>query len=400
LRHNIEKRKFMAENEQDKFMRMLSIIYWRKGNMKTLLFWFLVVLLLSVVGCLPLTPSSPAPNQPPIAHIDSISASQIVPGEPVSFSGHGIDADGQIMAYSWRSTINGEISTSQSFETSSLSAGKHTVWFKVQDDRGDWSNEISVNIAVTPLGNRPPVIEVFEADPSTINMGKQSTLSWRVTGATTVRIDPDIGSVALVGNRAFYPARDTVYTLTASNIAGKVTATTEILISEVLSRTVEMNAIASESGHVGRDGRVGTETNVGDTINNTALQTFLSFDISMIPKDSKISSVFLDLTNGDVSGLPFALLGRLNVYSCYYTKLTSSDFSIGISPGAIYTTLGMFTVPVTSSPLVEEVQAAIDAGSSRFQVRLQFEKQNFNNRVADHVSFIEAKPTLIVKYED
>jgi len=364
--------------------------------MKTLSFWFLLVLFVSVVGCLPLAPSSPAPNQPPIAHIDSISATEVVPGEPVSFSGHGTDADGQVVAYSWRSSINGEISTSQSFQTSSLSAGNHSIWFRVQDDRGDSSRETSVNIAVVSLGN-----EVFEADPSTVNMDKQSTLSWRVTGATTVRIDPDIGSVALVGNRAVYPAaHDTVYTLTAGNSAGKVTATTEIFISEVLLRTVEVNAIAAESGHVGRDGRVGMETIVGDTINVVALQAFLSFDISMIPKDSKISSAFLDLTTGDVSGSPFTLLGRLYVYSCRYTKLTRSDYAISILPGAIYTTPGMFRAPITSSALVKELQAAIDAGSSRFQVRFQFEKPSFNNREADIIGFIEAKPTLIVKYED
>ena len=368
--------------------------------MRTLLFWFLLVLLVSVVGCLPLAPSGPSSNQPPIAHIDSISAEQVVPGELVAFSGNGIDADGQVVAYSWRSSINGEISTSQSFQTSSLSAGNHSIWFRVQDDRGDWSRETSVNIAVVPLGNRPPVIEVFEADPSTVNMDKQSTLSWRVTGATEVRIDPDIGSVALVGNRAVYPAQDNVYTLTAGNSAGKVTATTEVFISKVLLRTVEVNAIAAESGHVGRDGRVGMETLVGDTINVVALQAFLSFDISMIPKDSKISSAFLDLTTGDVSGSPFTLLGRLYVYSCHYTKLTKSDYAISISPGTIYTTPGMFTAPITSSALVKELQAAIDAGSSRFQVRFQFKKQSFNNHEADTVGFIEAKPTLIVKYED
>jgi hypothetical protein len=368
--------------------------------MKKLMFLFLSVLLLSVIACLPLAPSEPPSNQPPIAYIDSVSATQIQPGEIVAFNGHGVDADGQVVAYSWRSSIDGEISTMQSLRTSTLSSGNHTIWFRVQDDHGEWSKEASVNIAVVSLGSRPPVIEVFEATPSSVSVGKQSTLSWRVTGATEVNLDPDIGSVALVGNRAVNPIHDTVYKLTASNIAGQVTATTEVGISDVLLRAVEVNAIASESGHVGRDGRVGMETIVGDTVNNTALQAFLSFDISMIPKDSKISSAFLDLTTGDVNGSPFGLLGRLYIYPCRYTKLTKSDFAIGISSGSIYTTPGMVTAPITSSPLIEALQAAINSGSSRFQVRFQFEKQSFNNREADILGFIKAKPTLIVNYED
>jgi hypothetical protein len=120
----------------------------------------------------------------------------------------------------------------------------------------------------------------------------------------------------------------------------------------------------------------------------------------MIPKDSKISSAFLDLTTGDVNGSPFGLLGRLYIYPCRYTKLTKSDFAIGISSGSIYTTPGMVTAPITSSPLIEALQAAINSGSSRFQVRFQFEKQSFNNREADILGFIKAKPTLIVNYED
>jgi hypothetical protein len=253
---------------------------------------------------------------------------------------------------------------------------------------------------VVPLGSRPPLIEVFEAIPSSVSVGKQSTLSWRVTGATKVSIDPGIGNVAFVGNRAVNPTSNTVYKLTASNAAGQVTATTEVGISDVILRTVEVVAIASESGHVGRDGRVGIATNAGDTINNVALQAFLSFDISMVPQNSQISSVFLDLTTGQAYGLPFSLLGRLYIYPCYYTKLAKSDYSIAILPGAIYTTPGMMTTPVTSTPLVEELQAAIDLGRSRFQIRLQFEKQSFNNREADYVSFIGAKPKLVIQYED
>ena len=80
-------------------------------------------------------------------------------------------------------------------------------------------------------GNQPPVINSFSADPPTIAAGESSTLSWTVTGATSVTIDQGIGSVALSGSRAVTPATTTIYTLTATNPAGSVTATAQVVVS-------------------------------------------------------------------------------------------------------------------------------------------------------------------------
>jgi len=77
-----------------------------------------------------------------------------------------------------------------------------------------------------------PVISSLVSDPPTIDAGESSTLSWSVTGATTVSIDQGIGNVSLTGNRAVMPGATTVYTLTATNAAGvSVTATTQIIVS-------------------------------------------------------------------------------------------------------------------------------------------------------------------------
>jgi hypothetical protein len=370
--------------------------------MKISFVWVLaMVLLLALlpVGCLPFRQAQPAVNQPPIAHIDSVSATQVVPGETVAFSGHGIDPEGKIVAYRWRSSVDGELSTSQSFQTSSLSVGSHTIWFRVQDDKGEWSNETPCDVAVAPIGAVPPVINVFEANPC-VGPGQSSILTWQVTGASTVRIEPDIGNVSLAGNRTVSPGRSTIYTLIASNAAGKVTATAEVSIVTVPLHTAEVNAIAAESGQVRRDGYVGMEPSVGDTVDLKTMQAFLSFDTSMIPKGVKVRSAFLDLTTGGEFGLPFSLLGLLYIYPCQYTVLTKNSYVIGILPGALFATSGLFTAPVTSDPLFNAVQAAIDDGSPRFQIRLQFEKPYFNNHDADYVTFVEATPRLIVKFQD
>lgn len=123
--------------------------------MKEALFLLLIVLV-AAVGCLPIGPVTPSPsNQPPVAYIDSIEPAEVSVGEIVSFDGHGTDHDGTVVAYRWRSDIDGDLSTKASFRTSSLSAGSHTIYFKVQDSYGDWSDEVRSCIVVSGASPSP-----------------------------------------------------------------------------------------------------------------------------------------------------------------------------------------------------------------------------------------------------
>lgn len=75
----------------------------------------------------------------------------------------------------------------------------------------------TVNVEVLPLIN-------FAAYPVSITTGGSSTLSWNVSGATTVTIEPGIGTFPPTGNCPVYPTATTNYTLTATNAAGNTTA--------------------------------------------------------------------------------------------------------------------------------------------------------------------------------
>jgi hypothetical protein len=83
--------------------------------------------------------------------------------------------------------------------------------------------------------NQTPLINSFVADPPTIVPGGSSTLSWNVSGATRVTIDQGIGSVSLTGNRAVMPNMTSVYTLTATNAAGSVTATAQVIVTGAIA---------------------------------------------------------------------------------------------------------------------------------------------------------------------
>lgn len=66
-----------------------------------------------------------------------------------------------------------------------------------------------------------PVIKLFTADPTSLSRSAPSTmLSWSVSDATEVTIDPDIGRVDLIGSVSASPAKTTTYTLHATRAGG------------------------------------------------------------------------------------------------------------------------------------------------------------------------------------
>jgi hypothetical protein len=124
-------------------------------------------------------------NRPPGASIISILPNPATRGETVTFNGEASDADGLIVNYSWVSSMDGNLSWEQDFQTSALSVGAHTVTFRAQDDRGDWSSQSLRTIEVRlPPVNQPPTAAIETISPSPAHGGDTVTL----TGAGQ---DPD-----------------------------------------------------------------------------------------------------------------------------------------------------------------------------------------------------------------
>jgi len=77
----------------------------------------------------------------------------------------------------------------------------------------------TVTVGAAQAGN--PQIIRFEASPLNIAPGQQSTLSWTTTGASTVTITPNVGSVTPNGSTTVSPQSTTMYTLTATSSDGR-----------------------------------------------------------------------------------------------------------------------------------------------------------------------------------
>src|ERR1039457_1191002 len=77
-----------------------------------------------------------------------------------------------------------------------------------------------------------PTVTAFAAEPSSIERGQSSTLSWNVTDASSISIDNSIGTVQAAGSRRVFPGASTTYTLTATGPGGTKTATATVNVTE------------------------------------------------------------------------------------------------------------------------------------------------------------------------
>ncbi len=88
--------------------------------------------------------------------------------------------------------------------------------------------------AVQPAPPPPPrpTIASFSAEPTSIERGQSSTLTWSVSNSSSVSIDNGIGAVQASGNRRVFPGNSTTYTLTATGPGGTQTATATVNVTE------------------------------------------------------------------------------------------------------------------------------------------------------------------------
>lgn len=86
----------------------------------------------------------------------------------------------------------------------------------------------SVVVTVTSSAPPPPTI-VFDANPSSIQQGSSSRLSWMTTSASSVSIS-GLGSFAANGSTNVTPATTTTYTATAQGAGGTANASTTVTV--------------------------------------------------------------------------------------------------------------------------------------------------------------------------
>ena len=178
---------------------------------------------------------------PPTASIDAITPNPAIQGQDtLIFNGSGHDNDeggAYITACAWTSNLDGLLSTQEDFTApaAALSAGAHTIAFKVQDDEGVWSPEVTRTLTVQApqadvrtliLVNRQKLAALYSESEAAQVMGKLNTLASR----TAVK-----GVVVQVENNAAVAAAYAVWNADPTNTA-KANAVTAAIRNEVLAQ--------------------------------------------------------------------------------------------------------------------------------------------------------------------
>jgi hypothetical protein len=77
-----------------------------------------------------------------------------------------------------------------------------------------------------------PKISSFSAEPTAIIAGQPAVLTWQVSGASRVVIEPAISEINTGGTRSVNPATDTTYTLYALNRGGVSSSSIRVKVSQ------------------------------------------------------------------------------------------------------------------------------------------------------------------------
>src|SRR5499427_11164375 len=105
-------------------------------------------------------------------------------------------------------------------------------------------------VASTPPSAPPPPAAqptvTLQANPTTINKGDASTLSWSSTNATQLTISPEVGAVAPEGSTKVTPSDSTTYTITASGPGGSADSTVRVTVSAPAAPPPPTNATMDE----------------------------------------------------------------------------------------------------------------------------------------------------------
>jgi len=157
---------------------------------------------------------------PPVVAAFEASSPTVVSGQDVTLQW---DVSGATSVY-----INPGIGTVPASGTKKITPAATTSYKLTADSR--FGGSVSREITITVTG-KTPTISSFVASPNAIYFGQQSTLSWNVGQATSVSIQPEVGTVSPTGSKVVSPSTTTRYILTAANANGNSTASATLEVS-------------------------------------------------------------------------------------------------------------------------------------------------------------------------
>jgi hypothetical protein len=239
--------------------------------MKRMMLAISLIAILALAGCTFIVGTAPA------VVAFSITPNSITVGSQATLLWNVTGADTVI--------IQPGIGTVQQAGSQSISPSTTTTYTLTATNR---TGSVTQSVVVTV--NPPPVNATLSASPSSITMGDSSVITWNVTGATAVRLDPGIGTVPASGSQTVSPTATTTYTLTATNANNTVTksfvltvnappivatfsaAPTQVIPGQAV--TISWNASGATNVHI--------DPNLGDVQSSGSVTVYPTSDMTYI----------------------------------------------------------------------------------------------------------------------
>jgi hypothetical protein len=163
------------------------------------------------------------------------------------------------------------------------------------------SSQDNLTSQKTNLANQGslPIINFFNANPDMISKGDSSNLTWSVSSANKISIEPGIGTVGLTGSQRIFPNQNETYILTATNEFGNVDATKVVYVQES-SAPVSSASTSSTQGSsktlptpkqlLPASGTVFDNSNTGTTLEWTAVSDAANYTVEIDTYNSNSNS--------------------------------------------------------------------------------------------------------------
>jgi phospholipase C len=205
-----------------------------KWGLRCLLAGTILVSLLAMSGCRGLGSSPKTNNPPPGTGGTTVTSFTATPTTITS---------GSAALLSWTTTnatqvtISNVPGTLHPNDTVSVSPTSTTTYTLTATGPNNGQATATVTVTVTPPSTIPTV--QVQANPTTINAGQISTVTWTTSNAVGITFNPDIsegepGTLPLEGHATVSPTQTTTYTATATSQSGATaTATVTITVNQV-----------------------------------------------------------------------------------------------------------------------------------------------------------------------
>lgn len=254
-----------------------------------------------------------------------------------------------------------------------------------------------------------PIINTFNANPTTLDFGNSTTLSWEVSGADTVSIDQGIGIVTASGTINITPSTTTTYTLTATgNSSAITTAGVKVTVKNVpltLQPDLQEGKDAVVQNTMPGNNFGEDNFSIVGNASSTMILFYLQFDLSSIPEEAVITEANLSLYQNNFWGSQDFAIGLYRVYETWEESTITWDNKPTVSPqiSSPQTVSSGYTGWVTWEGLAELVEGWMREDFYNYGILLQDTDEITADSTAyfctsENINISSCSPKLEIKY--